>query len=107
MDLLEKKQNAWITHVEQYQLLNNCTYATALKESKATYKKGEIACGEVVDIKSFANPTESENVKPVKTRKPRKSKSTEESEVKSLKVLKPRKSKSVKLPIETDSKIEI
>ena len=88
MDLLEKKQNAWITHVKQYQLLNNCTYATALKESKATYKKGEIACGEDVDIKSFANPTESENVKPVKTRKPR-------------------KSKSVKLPIETDSKIEI
>ena len=107
MDLLEKKQNAWITHVKQYQLLNNCTYATALKESKATYKKGEIACGEVVDIKSFANPTESKNVKPVKTRKPRISKSTEESEVKSLKVLKPRKSKSVKLPIETDSKIEI
>ena len=107
MDLLEKKQNAWITHVKQYQLLNNCTYATALKESKATYKKGEIACGEVVDIKSFANPTESENVKPVKTRKPRKSKSAEESEVKPLKVLKPRKSKSVKLPIETDSKIEI
>ena len=105
MDLLEKKQNAWITHVKQYQLLNNCTYATALKESKATYKKGEIACGEVVDIKSFANPTESENVKPVKTRKPRKSKSTEESEVKPLKVLKPRKSKSVKF--ETDSEIEM
>ena len=105
MDLLEKKQNAWITHVKQYQLLNNCTYATALKESKATYKKGEIACGEVVDIKSFANPTESENVKPVKTRKPRISKSTEESEVKPLKVLKPRKSKSVKF--ETDSEIEM
>jgi len=34
-----KKTNPWIAHVKAYQAENNCTYAVALKESKASYKK--------------------------------------------------------------------
>jgi hypothetical protein len=34
-----KKSNPWIEHVKAYQAENNCTYAVALKESKASYKK--------------------------------------------------------------------
>lgn len=34
-----KKPNSWISHVQAYQAENNCTYAVALKESKASYKK--------------------------------------------------------------------
>jgi hypothetical protein len=34
-----KKTNPWIEHVKAYQAENNCTYAEALKASKASYKK--------------------------------------------------------------------
>ena len=34
-----KKQNSWISHVQGYRAEHGCTYAVALKESKASYKK--------------------------------------------------------------------
>ena len=34
-----KKSNPWVEHVKAYQTENKCTYAVALRESKASYKK--------------------------------------------------------------------
>jgi hypothetical protein len=81
MDLIEKKPNAWISHVKQYQTANNCTYADALKLSKSTYKKAtlkaEDLCEEVVDLKSFVDEPSVETeplAKVAKTPRARKSK---------------------------------
>jgi len=34
-----KSMNKWIMHVKEYAKQHGCSYATALKEAKATYKK--------------------------------------------------------------------
>jgi hypothetical protein len=34
-----KSMNKWIAHVKEYAKKHGCSYATALKEAKATYKK--------------------------------------------------------------------
>ena len=61
-----KKQNSWIEHVKAYQAENKCTYAQALKEAKATYKKSAkketsvtvdpVAPVEVEDVKIEESP---------------------------------------------------
>lgn len=35
----KKKVNKWIEHVKAYQQKHGCSYKTAMKESKASYKK--------------------------------------------------------------------
>ena len=54
-----KKSNPWVEHVKAYQAENKCTYAVALKESKASYKKPA--------TKETETPVEVEEAKLLKT----------------------------------------
>ena len=65
-----KKSNAWVTHVKAYQAEQGCTYAVALKESKATYKKDNT--DNTTPPPSPEPEPESEPKKVLKERKPRK-----------------------------------
>jgi hypothetical protein len=78
-----KKSNAWVTHVKAYQAEHGCTYAVALKESKATYKKDNDDKTEIIVTPPPSPEPEPEPKKVLKERKPRKPKVTKEEETES------------------------